>query len=123
MSAEVGAATGFADFRIIDPPRVSPTPVAPNRKMLIPLVLLAALGAGLGASYLFSLLRPTVHNNRGLSRVGGRPVLGAVSLVLNPAIIVKRRRSRLFFFGGVGGLAATYCGVLGVVFLRGVLPF
>ena len=123
MSAEVTAATGIADFRVIDPPRVSSTPVAPNKKMLIPLVLLAALGAGGAAAYLFSVVRPTIHDNRSLKRVGGRPVLGAVSLVMSPAILTKRRRSRLFFFGGMGGLAATYCAVLAAVFLRGLLPF
>ena len=123
MSADMGAATGFADFRIIDPPRVSPTPVAPNRKMLVPLVLLAALGAGLGASYLFSIAHPTFHDSRGLKRVGQRPVLGAVSLVLNPLVVTRRRRSRVLFFGGVGALAMTYGGIIGAVFLRGLLPF
>lgn len=123
MSADMGAATGFADFRVIDPPRVSPTPVSPNRQMLIPLVLLAALAAGLGASYLFSLVHPTFHDTRALKRTGQRPVLGAVSLVLNPAIVATRRRSRILFFGGVGALAATYGAAIGLVFLRGLLPF
>ena len=123
MSADMGASTGFADFRVIDPPRVSPTPVSPNRKMLVPLVLLAALAAGLGASYLFSLVHPTFHDTRGLKRVGQRPVLGAVSLVLNSAMVAKRRRSRALFVGGLGALAATYGAVIGLVFLRGLLPF
>lgn len=123
MSADMGAATGFADFRIIDPPRVSPTPVAPNRKMLVPLVLLAALAAGLAASYLLSLVHPTFHDSRGLKRVGQRPVLGAVSLVLNDSVLARRRRSRTLFVGGLGVLAATYGGVIGAVFLRGLLPF
>ena len=123
MSADMGAATGFADFRIIDPPRVSPTPVAPNRAVLLPLVLLAALAAGLGASYLFSMVHPTFHDARGLKRVAQRPVLGSVSLVLNPGMTAARRRSRMLFLGGLGTLAATYGAVIGAVFLRGLLPF
>jgi hypothetical protein len=123
ISGELESATGVAAFRIIDPPRVSAEPVAPNRKMLVPLALLASLAAGIGASYLFSLMHPTVHDNRGLKRVGGRPVLGAVSLLLNPQTLARRRRTRLLFFGGVGGLAATYSAVVAVVFLRGMLPF
>lgn len=123
MSADMGATTGFADFRIIDPPRVSPTPVAPNRKMLVPLVLLGALVAGFAASYLFSLVHPTFHDSRGLRRIGQRPVLGAVSLVLNDAMVARRRRRRALFVSGVGVLAATYGGVIGVVFLRDLLPF
>lgn len=122
ISGEMGAATGFADFRIIDPPRVSPTPVAPNRKMLVPLVLLASLGAGFAAAYLFSVVHPTVHDSRGLKRVGQRPVLGAVSLMPSPEGLRRRRRSRMLFFGGLGGLAATYSAAIAAVFLRGLLP-
>jgi polysaccharide chain length determinant protein (PEP-CTERM system associated) len=124
ISGELESATGgVAAFRIIDPPRVSSSPVAPNRQMLVPLVLLASLAAGIGASYLFSMLRPTVHDNRSLRRVGERPVLGAVSLVSTPLTLAKRRRRAVLFYGGVGGLAATYSAVIAVVFLRGALPF
>ena len=123
MSGEVEAATGVADFRVIDPPRVSPNPVAPNRQLLVPLVLLAALGAGIGAAYLFSLLHPTIHDGRTLKRVGGRPVLGAVSLMPSAAVRLQRRRRRLWFFGGLGGLAAAYATVIVAVFARAMLPF
>jgi polysaccharide chain length determinant protein (PEP-CTERM system associated) len=123
MSGELESATGVASFRIVDPPRVSAEPMAPTRKTLMPIALLASLAAGIGASYLFSLLHPTVHDNRSLKRVGGRPVLGAVSLLLNPQTLARRRRTRLLFFSGVGGLAATYSAVVAAVFLRGMLPF
>ena len=123
ISGQVESATGVAAFRIIDPPRVSADPVAPNRQMLMPLVLLAALAAGIGATYLYSLLHPTVHDNRALRRVGNRPVLGGVSLVLNPQVLARRRRSALLFLGGVGGVAATYSAAVAAVFLRGMLPF
>ncbi|HZM35237.1 MAG TPA: XrtA system polysaccharide chain length determinant [Burkholderiales bacterium] len=123
ISGRLESTSGRADFRVIDPPRVSPTPVAPNRQMLVPLVLLACLGAGLGAAYLYSILRPTVHDGRTLKRIAGRPVLGAVSLLLNPQTLARRRRSWLWFFGGVGGLAASYSVAIAAVFLRGMLPF
>jgi polysaccharide chain length determinant protein (PEP-CTERM system associated) len=122
MSGQLEASAGVADFRVIDPPRVSPTPVAPNRKMMIPLALAVSLLAGLGASYLFGVLHPTVYDNRMLRRVSGRPVLGAVSLIVNEAVLAKRRRLRVLFVSGLGGLAATYAGVLAAVFLRGSLP-
>ena len=123
MSGEVEAATGVADFRVIDPPRVSPNPVSPNRQLLVPLVLVVSLGAGIGAAYLFSLLHPTIHDGRTLKRVGGRPVLGAVSLVPNGAVRLQARRRRLWFFGGLGGLAATYSALIVAVFARALLPF
>ena len=46
LSGDLESAAGVADFRLIDPPRASPKPVAPNRLLLMPLALLAALFAG-----------------------------------------------------------------------------
>jgi polysaccharide chain length determinant protein (PEP-CTERM system associated) len=123
MSGEMEQATGVANFRVIDPPRVSPTPVSPNRKLLIPLVLLASLCAGFAASYFFSMVHPTIHDNRGLKTVGRRPVLGAVSLIRNAEVLAKRRRRAVLFFGGVGGLVATYSAAILIVFVRNFLPF
>jgi polysaccharide chain length determinant protein (PEP-CTERM system associated) len=123
MSGEVQAATGVANFRIVDPPQVAPAPVAPNRKMLIAAALLASLLAGLGASYGFSLLHPTFLDGRGLKKFTQRPVLGTVSLVATPEVLSWRRRSALAFVGGVSGLGATYASVLTLVYLRTLLPF
>jgi polysaccharide chain length determinant protein (PEP-CTERM system associated) len=117
ISGEMNASTGVADFRIVDPPRVSPKPLPPDRKMLMPLVLLASLLAGIAASYLFSLARPTVHDKRMLKRVGQRPVLGAVSMVPTPEVLARRRRRSLAFAGGVSGLAAAYAATVAVVYL------
>ena len=67
-------------LRTIDPPQVPTIPVAPNRLLLISLVLLAGLGAG-GA--LPILLRQTDQsiNDLGQLRDIGLPVLGGISLV------------------------------------------
>jgi polysaccharide chain length determinant protein (PEP-CTERM system associated) len=123
MSGEVQAATGVASFRIVDPPQVSPNPVAPNRKMLLLLALLASLGAGLAASYFFSLVHPTFHDARGLKKFTHRPVLGTVSLISTPEVIWRHRRGALAFLSGLGGLGAAYAGLLALVFFRGLLPF
>ena len=123
MSGEVQAATGVASFRIVDPPQVSPNPVSPNRRMLVFLALLVSLGAGLAASYFFSLLHPTFHDARGLKKFTHRPVLGTVSLVSTPEVLWRRRRGALAFVGGLSGLGAAYAGLLALVFFRALLPF
>ena len=123
ISSEVQAATGVADFRIIDPPQVSSSPVAPNRKTLIPLALLASLLGGFAASYFFSVVHPTFQDARALRTIAQRPMLGTVSLVRSPEVLLHTRRRTLLFAGGVGGLAATYAAVLTVIFVRPLLPF
>src|SRR4029078_12582373 len=73
--------TGVTRFRIIDPPRVSPQPVAPNRLALLGLAFVFSLGAGLFASLAASQLMPTFHEARTLREVSKRPILGMVSML------------------------------------------
>lgn len=123
ISSEVQAATGVANFRIVDPPQVGPNPVAPNRKMLVAAALLASLFAGLAASYFFSIVHPTFHDARGLKKFAQRPLLGSVSMWRTPEVIARRRRGTLAFLGGVGGLGVTYAAVLALTLYRALLPF
>ena len=61
LSGDLEGAAGIADFRLIDPPRVSPQPVAPNRLLLMPLALLAALGAVAGIGVRQQRIDSKVH--------------------------------------------------------------
>ncbi|HKO89270.1 MAG TPA: XrtA system polysaccharide chain length determinant [Burkholderiales bacterium] len=108
LGGEMDAAAAVADFRIIDPPAASPNPVAPNRSLLLPAVLLIALGAGLFVSFVMSQVLPTFHDARGLREAVQRPVLGTVSMLSTPTVARQRRRSVLMFAGGVAGLVAVY---------------
>jgi len=108
---------GVAEFRIIDPPRVTPGPVAPNRLLLVFGLVAASLAAGLAASFLVSQVRPTFHDGQALREFAGRPLLGLVSMVTNEGIRHARRRAAIFFAGGLGGLMASYAAALGVAFL------
>ena len=99
---------GAAEFRIIDPPRVTPAPVAPNRLALAGMLVAVSLAAGLTASFLVSQVWPTFHDGRALREVAGRPLLGMVSMIAGPEIRRKRRRTALLFAGGMSGLMASY---------------
>ena len=77
--------TGGTQFRIIDPPRVSPQPVAPTRLVLLALALLVALGAGLAASFIANEVMPVFQDARALRELGKRPIVGMVSILPNPA--------------------------------------
>ncbi|MDE2147628.1 MAG: chain length-determining protein [Burkholderiales bacterium] len=112
MSGDLEGASGVADFRLIDPPRVTPQPVAPNRLLLLPLSLLAGLAAGLGLSFVLSQLRPVFREGSELRAVTGLPLLGVVSLVVSDIDRRRERLGRLRFFGASGGLVGLY--VLGM---------
>lgn len=107
MSEDVGSA-GLAEFRIIDPPRISPYPVFPNRFVLIPLIMLAALAAGLAASFAMARSFPTFHAVAALRKLTQRPVLGSVSMQETARLIWRRRVVNAAFAGGLGSLLLTY---------------
>ncbi|MBK7593513.1 MAG: chain length-determining protein [Betaproteobacteria bacterium] len=120
-SAEIGgemeASGGGADFRLIDPPRVSPQPVAPNRLVLLPLALLAALGAGLFASFAASQVWPTFADSRSLRDATGVPVLGTVSMIVSDARKRKERRGLVGFLAGAVALLGSFGAGLLALFL------
>jgi polysaccharide chain length determinant protein (PEP-CTERM system associated) len=108
MSGELEGAAGVAEFRLIDPPRVSPRPVSPNRLLLLPLALLAGIAAGLGLSFLISQLRPAFHDPDELRAKTGVPLLGVVSMRMDDATKRRERGSLLRFAGATGGLVAAF---------------
>ena len=105
--------TGGAQFRVIDPPRVAPRPVDPNRLALLGIVFLASLGAGFLASFVASQLAPTFHDAKVLREATQRPVLGLVSMVPSPRLARTFRRRSWLFAGGVSGLLAFFAAVAG----------
>ena len=114
---------GVAEFRIIDPPRVTPYPVAPNRLALLWGLIAASLAAGVATAFAVSQVRPTFHDGRVLREVVGRPLLGMVSMIAGPQIRTKRRRSMLLFMGGMGGLVASYAVAFTIITHFGVSGF
>ena len=108
MSSDLDSASGVADFRLIDPPRVSPKPVFPNRLLLLPLALGAALAAGLFTAFAASQIRPVFSDAAELRVKTGLPLLGVVSIVLGAPDVRRERMDRLRFFAASGGLAAVF---------------
>ena len=115
MSGDLDNATGMADFRLIDPPRASPQPVAPNRLLLMPLALLAALGAGLAVAFAASQLRAVFYDARSLKQTLGLPLLGVVTLVMDDASLLKKKLELKKFWAASGGLVG--------VFITGMIMF
>ena len=111
--------TGGAQFRVIDPPRVSPKPVEPNRIALLGLAFVFAIAAGLFASLAVSQLMPTFHEARTLREVSKRPILGMVSMLPSEALHRVRKRNSWLFAGGLGSLLAAFSAIFAFVLLIG----
>ncbi len=102
MSGELDVASGVAEFRLIDPPRVAPKPVSPNRFLLFPGAVLAAIGAGLLTAFAATQLRPTFNDGNALRLSTGLPLLGVVTLLTTEADRKRERMGMLRFAGATG---------------------
>lgn len=100
LSGELDVAAGVADFRLIEPPRVSPKPVAPNRYLLVTIAMVVALIGGLFASFAASQLRPVFFDPGELRTKTELPILGVVSRVISDVETRRLRIDRLRFIGG-----------------------
>ena len=115
MGGELESASSLADFRVIDPPRANPKPVAPNRVLLLPAGLLAALAAGLGVTFLMSQIRPVFFDANSLRAATDLPLLGVVTLVKNDVVKRREARSLYRFLASVAALVVLF--LLGMAFL------
>ena len=115
MTGELGSASGVADFRLIDPPRVTPKPVAPNRMLFLVGALAASLAAGLFVSFAATQVRPVFHDSRTLRELTGLPLLGEVSLVRTDAQKRQQRRSLMRFFASLAALVIAFS--IGIAYL------
>jgi hypothetical protein len=112
MSGDLDSASGVADFRLIDPPRVSPKPVSPNRLLLLPTAFLVALGAGLLTAFAASQLRPVFERASELREKVDLPVLGTVSLVLGDPGRRDQRFDRMRFLAVSSMLFVAFIALL-----------
>jgi len=119
MGSEMENAAGV-DFRLIDPPRASPKPVAPNRTLFLPLTLLVALGAGIAATFATSQLRPVFFDARSLREASGLPLLGTVTLLVDDARKQRERKDMLRFAAACLTLVGAYGAGLLALFLISV---
>jgi uncharacterized protein involved in exopolysaccharide biosynthesis len=109
--------SGGVDFRVIDPPRVSSKPVAPNRLHLIAAALVLSLGMGVAASFMVSQAFPTISTTKDLRAVAQTSVLGSVSYRPTPAMVRRRRRKNYAFAAGTVGLCGLFSAALTVLLI------
>lgn len=117
MSGEMDASSGGVDFRLIDPPRVSPQPVSPNRLLLLPLTLLLALAAGFFVPFAASQIRPVFFDARSLREITGLPLLGLVSKRADDLAKRKERQLLRRFIAAFLSLIGVYGAGIALLFI------
>ncbi|MBI3347409.1 MAG: chain length-determining protein [Burkholderiales bacterium] len=115
LSGELDVASGVADFRVIDPPRANPKPVAPNRLLLLAGAMAAALGVGFFTTFAASQLRPVFHDANDLRARVELPILGVVTRLVTDADRARQRVDLIRFSAGAGGLLAMFAVALTVL--------
>jgi polysaccharide chain length determinant protein (PEP-CTERM system associated) len=106
--------TDTVQFNILEPPFSAAEPVAPNRPLLLIVVLVFALGAGGSVAFGLNQLRPVFYNRRTLNQVTGLPVLGSVSMIMSAEEHSARRHKTVAWTGA--NLVLLVMGVVVIIF-------
>lgn len=104
LTVKLDEASRLADFRVIEPPRVPPTPVFPGRIHVAVLAVLLALLAGLCAPAVMELVHPTFRDAKALQAATGRPVLGRITMLVTEEARLRIRAADMRLGVSLGGL-------------------
>jgi polysaccharide chain length determinant protein (PEP-CTERM system associated) len=104
LGMKLDASSQLAEFRVVEPPRVSPSAVFPARLHWALLAVLASLFLGGLVAVGKEMMSPTVEEMATLRQLSGRPVLGAVSELSTP-MAQQVHHHQLLKFASVFGLA------------------
>ena len=99
LGVKIDESQQLADFRLVEPPRVAPTPVFPSRKVMAALAMILSLALGGGAVFLLGRMRQTVDSVQMMHELSERPILGSVSLLRSPELLKTRRQDVMKFAG------------------------
>ena len=111
---QVESGTDSVKFRVIDPPSSPRSPAAPNRPLLLALVLFAGIGGGVGTAFAMGHVQTSYPTASKLEKASGLPVIGSVSQVLTSAQRVMRAKKLRIFYGTSGALFGVF-GLLMIV--------
>ena len=104
LGVKLDESSQLAEFRVIEPPRVSGWPVFPGKLHLALLALVLAPALGLAAAFIADRAKPTLDDAASLQALSGRPVLGTVSWQMTPQARQREHRHGLRFAAAAAAL-------------------
>jgi polysaccharide biosynthesis transport protein len=108
LRGDVETQTDAVQFRVINRPTLSGTPAAPNRPLLLALVLFAGIGAGVGVAFALGHLQTSYPTAAKLEKASGLPVIGSISQMISSAAREERRKKLKLFYSGSFALVGVF---------------
>lgn len=97
ISQNVEQRTDNVNFDVIDPPFVGSKPSGPPRIIFSAVVMLFSIACGVFFAFFMGQVKPVIDTQKTLEKVAGRPVLGAVSLIVDSKRKLRRRLEVISF--------------------------
>ncbi len=118
LRGQVETQTDAVQFKVVKTPSLSNVPAAPNRPLLLALVLFAGLGAGVGTAFALGHLQTSYPTAAKLERASGLPVIGSISQMLTNAERAARKQKMKLFYGATCGLVGVFALLLVAEFVQ-----
>lgn len=118
LRGQVESETDSVKFRVIDPPSSPRSPAAPNRPLLLALVLIAGIGGGVGTAFAMGHVQTSYPTAARLEKASGLPVIGSVSQILTSAQREIKKKKLRIFFGTSGALFGVFGMLMIVEFIQ-----
>ena len=118
LRGQVETETDSVKFRVIDPPSSPRSPAAPNRPLLLAMVLFAGIGGGIGTAFALGHLQTSYPTASKLEKASGLPVIGSVSQILTSVQRGMRKKKMKMFYGASGALVGVFALLMVVEFVQ-----
>lgn len=118
LRGQVETETDSLKFRVIDPPSSPRSPAAPNRPLLLAMVLIAGIGGGVGTAFAMGHVQTSYPTAARLEKASGLPVIGSVSQILTNAQREIQKKKMRIFFGTSGALFGVFGMLMIVEFIQ-----
>ncbi|APG62451.1 chain-length determining protein [Sphingorhabdus lutea] len=118
LRGQVANETNSIRFNILNTPSLASSPSAPNRPLLLTMILLAAIGGGMGAVFALTHLQTSFPTASRLEKASGLPVIGSISQMLTQSQRADRARKMRLFYGGSAALIGVFALLLIVEFVQ-----